>query len=121
LESYDVSVYVSFGVIGGVAGVSPARRGSVRLGGAKAEARGQLPKASVVTDRLRAVMIEPSSWDLNEVKVPCFPLYYRGHFFAKFLNKGCQKGVYNCIFQAVPNDTFKYAHLQKRLILCKLI
>ncbi|OWV23509.1 hypothetical protein B7982_03445 [Fibrobacter sp. UWB2] len=50
-----------------------------------------------------------------------FPLYYRGHFFAKFLNKGCQKGVYNCIFQAVPNDTFKYAHLQKRLILCKLI
>ena len=38
-----------------------------------------------------------------------------------FLYKGCQKGVYNCIFQAVPNDTFKYAHLQKRLILCKLI
>ena len=50
-----------------------------------------------------------------------FPPCYRVHFFAKFLNKGCQKGVYNCIFQAVPNDTFKYAHLQKRLILCKLI
>ena len=53
--------------------MKPARRGDVRPVGAGAEARGQLPKASVVTDRLRAVMIEPSSWDLNEVKVPCFP------------------------------------------------
>ena len=92
MESYDVSVYVSFGVIGGVAGVSPARRGDVRPGGAGAAIRGQLPKASVVTDRLRAVMIEPSCWDLNEVKVPCFPLYYRGHFFCKIFEQGMPKG-----------------------------
>lgn len=71
--------------------MKPARRGSVRLGGAKAEARGSRPP------------------------------FVSGSFFHFFLNKGCQKGVYNCIFQAVPNDTFKYAHLQKRLKLCKLI
>ena len=77
----------------GVAGwrLKPARRGDGRPGGAGAAIRGRLPP------------------------------FVSGSFFHFFLNKGCQKGVYNCIFQAVPNDTFKYAHLQKRLILCKLI
>ena len=42
------------------------------------------------------------------------PLCKWGFFFAKFLNKGCQKGVYNCIFQAVPNDTFKNAQTAKK-------
>ena len=39
-------------------------------GGAGAEARGQLHKASIATDRLRAGMIEPGSWDFSPTLSP---------------------------------------------------
>ena len=68
---------------------------------------------------LEGVMEDPAGPGLQSGGV--VPLYYRGHFFAKFLNKGCPKGVYNCIFHAVPNDTFKNAQTAQKVILCKLI